>query len=410
MIYLFHRREKSLAVFLYRVKEKKPRMLETLDAIPWSDLQHAYGAANNVPDLIRALASPDYEVYDRALSVLWSNVTHQGTVYSATAYVVPFFCELLEAPTVHNKVRLLHYLTTIAYGASYADVHIREPELREIPEMQQQIAEELRCVQAASDAVSAGYPTYLRLLQSPDPEIRAYAAQTLSRCRSNATAIVPMMQQHLILDEPFLVPASILLSLGLLLPHEAATAQFFQQALRNATDPLIQIAAAIGEAFAMRELTDQAALKVLLQSYELANDTKAHFSKLPFAEGIDCDAYVSSAQRCIGLSVAPFVAPTLIRAVRLSDEWSGLTLVPNLLYFVLGDHKITRDMTVADLSDMQHDALTAIYETEAVWGLGNMWSAVGSFFDPQFPNLGNDSYWDRTDVGAFLSGQNVFRS
>ena len=77
---------------------------------------------------------------------------------------------------------------------------------------------------------------------------------------------------------------------------------------------------------------------------------------------------------------------------------------------MLGDHKITRDMTVADLSDMQHDALTAIYETEAVWGLGNMWSAVGSFFDPQFPNLGNDSYWDRTDVGAFLSGQNVFRS
>ena len=160
----------------------------------------------------------------------------------------------------------------------------------------------------------------------------------------------------------------------------------------------------------MRELTDQAALKVLLQSYELAPDTKAQFNELPFAEGGDCDAYVSSAQRCIGLSVAPFVAPTLIRAVRLSDEWSGLTLVPNLLYFVLGDHKITHDMTVADLSDIQHDALTAIYETDAVWGLGNMYSTVGSFFDPQFPNLSNDSMWSRTDVGAFLSGQNLFHS
>ena len=66
-------------------------------------------------------------------------------------------------------------------------------------------------------------------------------------------------------------------------------------------------------------------------------------------------------------------------------------------------------MTVSDLTDLQRDALTAIYETEALWGLGNMAFAVGSFFDPQFRDL-DFSIWNRNDVGAFLSGQNVFRN
>ncbi|GHO46095.1 hypothetical protein [Ktedonospora formicarum] len=38
-------------------------MLETLDSIPWSDLEHAYGEASNVPDMIRGLVSPEPEIY-----------------------------------------------------------------------------------------------------------------------------------------------------------------------------------------------------------------------------------------------------------------------------------------------------------------------------------------------------------
>ena len=67
-------------------------------------------------------------------------------------------------------------------------------------------------------------------------------------------------------------------------------------------------------------------------------------------------------------------------------------------------------MTVANLSDLQRDALTAIYETEELWGLGNMAFTVGHFFDPQFlaPYL-HYSIWGRDDIGAFLAGQKVFR-
>ncbi len=370
-------------------------------------MEHAYGEASEVPDLIRALASPEQKVYEGALWRLWYTVIHQYTVYSSTAYVVPFFCELLEAPDVQNKAELLYYLATIACGVSYADVHIYEKEHREVSEMQMQFAKELGWVQAARDAVSNGYGTYQRLLSSPNPQIRTHTAYTLSRCQSHATEVVPVMQQHLATEEPLLVRASLLLSLGLLLPQNEETASFFTHILQATKAPLIEVVAAMGCAFAMKEQTSREVLNVLIQSYELPATVKEQFNELPFAD-VDFDASVSTALRCIGLSIAPLVVPTLIRAMRDSNASNGLTLVPNLFYFALEGQKIKRNMTTFDLSKLQRDALTALYETEDLWGLGNMSFAVGSFFDPQFTAF-PFSMWDRNDVRAFLAGQTVFR-
>jgi hypothetical protein len=384
-------------------------MLETLNSISWGELGHAYGEASEVPDLIRALASAKPEVYQGAIGRLWYTVIHQGTVYSSTAYIVPFFCELLEAPEVQNKPELLHYLAAIARGASYRDVHVREKERRETPEMQQEIAKELGWVQAASHAVSDGYATYLRLLSSPDEELRTSAAYTLCRCQSHKAEVVPVMKQRLSGERSPFVRASLLLSLGQLLEKSGETTSFFAHVLQNAEGPLVQIAAAMGWAIAMQEQTSQDALSVLLQGYELSSDVKEQFNSLPFADS-DLDASISLALRCIGLSISSLVIPILLRAVRHSDGWSGLTLVPNLLYFALGEQKITRGMTISDLSDLQRDVLTAIYETEALWTFGNMGFTVGEFFEPKFlRSYSHYSIWHRDDVGAFLAGQTVFR-
>ena len=69
-----------------RKKEKSFPLLETLNSVPWNELEHAYGEASEVPDLIRALASPEQKVYKGALRRLWYTVIHQGNVYSSTAY------------------------------------------------------------------------------------------------------------------------------------------------------------------------------------------------------------------------------------------------------------------------------------------------------------------------------------
>lgn len=60
--------------------------MQGLDDIPWSTLHHAYGTAEDVPELLRQLqtADPDVRNEDSPLWQLFGNIWHQGTVYEAT--------------------------------------------------------------------------------------------------------------------------------------------------------------------------------------------------------------------------------------------------------------------------------------------------------------------------------------
>ena len=100
-------------------------MLEALDTVPWRTLEHAYGEASEVPRLIRDLASSQEEVRQAAQTTLGFTVYHQGTVYSSTAYVVPFFCELLEATQrEEDKFWFLTFFIDIACASSVLDVDV----------------------------------------------------------------------------------------------------------------------------------------------------------------------------------------------------------------------------------------------------------------------------------------------
>src|SRR5215469_17989182 len=98
-------------------------MLEGLDKINWSKLAHAYGTAEDVPVLLRQLASPDAEERESAIYDLHGNIWHQGTIYEATAAAVPFLIELLSVPNPADKHEILVYLSDLANGTSYCDVH-----------------------------------------------------------------------------------------------------------------------------------------------------------------------------------------------------------------------------------------------------------------------------------------------
>lgn len=52
----------------------------------WTELEHAYGEAGDVPELLKAVEGPeDAEAWDE----LWSYLCHQGTVYSASYAALP---------------------------------------------------------------------------------------------------------------------------------------------------------------------------------------------------------------------------------------------------------------------------------------------------------------------------------
>jgi hypothetical protein len=71
------------------------------DTRRWADLQHAYGSASDVPDLLRQLAAlPASSGKDEPWFSLWSALAHQGDVYSASFAAVPHVVRALSiAPT-----------------------------------------------------------------------------------------------------------------------------------------------------------------------------------------------------------------------------------------------------------------------------------------------------------------------
>jgi hypothetical protein len=67
-----------------------------LDSPRWSELRHAYGAASDIPDLLRQLkALPPSENDNEPWFTLWSALAHQGDVYSASFAAVPHVVKAL---------------------------------------------------------------------------------------------------------------------------------------------------------------------------------------------------------------------------------------------------------------------------------------------------------------------------
>jgi hypothetical protein len=104
-------------------------MLERLETIGWASLSHAYGSAQDLPEMIRNLRSPDTETRDQTLDDLFSTIWHQGTVYSASAPAVPFLIALARDRDTPDRPDILYLLRALAEGSSYIEVHERlDPE------------------------------------------------------------------------------------------------------------------------------------------------------------------------------------------------------------------------------------------------------------------------------------------
>jgi hypothetical protein len=153
-----------------------------LDAVAWAKIEHAYGPAVDVPDLIRALVSPDAKIRGGAWYQLHGNLWHQGTIYEATAYAVPFFLQLLKSEKVPGKQEILIYLARLFLGRSYWDVHKDLTSSRQEvakPQFAETLRTELSWVDATKQAIRVGRETYLQLLQGRDIGPRIAAAYLL---------------------------------------------------------------------------------------------------------------------------------------------------------------------------------------------------------------------------------------
>jgi len=180
-----------------------PPSLAGLGAVDWSAFSHAYGPATDVPALLRAFVSDIPDHCDFACELLFQTIWHQGTVYEATAAVLPFLYGLLEADGVRNKGRVGDLIATVADGHSYLECHARTPDMADTwrsilakdgKTLDAELARELRHVAAVKRAVFAKLDELYPYLRDPDPAIRRSVAWAVGCFPEIATRVLPDLQ------------------------------------------------------------------------------------------------------------------------------------------------------------------------------------------------------------------------
>jgi hypothetical protein len=197
-----------------------PPALVGLSAVDWSAVGHAHGRATDVPALLRAAASDDPDHREFAFELLSETIWHQGTVYDATALVVPLLYRLLEENETPDKQAVALLLATMADAQTGED---------------EDLAATRRAVAERLDLL---YP-YLR-----DPEwgVRQAVAVAVGRYPEACARLLPDLEAAY-RDEANL---SVRLALALAIGHspEAAARLLpdLEAALRDAPDQYVRAA------------------------------------------------------------------------------------------------------------------------------------------------------------------------
>ncbi|MER5812774.1 HEAT repeat domain-containing protein [Streptomyces sp. NPDC002033] len=173
--------------------------LDGLDDRPWLSSSHAYGSAEDVPGLLRALTGTDADAAGEALSELYGCVLHQGTVYAASAEAAPFLARIAAAG--HHTSDVLGLLGGMAES---------EDEYGTAPG-------------AVREAVAEQLPLLLPLLRAPEPAVRRTAAWALSHTRA-AETVLPALRARWTREAEPGARAEVLAGLARLDPQGASAA------------------------------------------------------------------------------------------------------------------------------------------------------------------------------------------
>lgn len=87
----------------------EPALL-SLESSRWSELEHAYGRASDIPQLLRQLQDlPGSEGQSEPWFTLWSALAHQGDVYSASFAAVPHVIAALASAPAKADISFFHF-------------------------------------------------------------------------------------------------------------------------------------------------------------------------------------------------------------------------------------------------------------------------------------------------------------
>lgn len=131
-------------------------MEDALNAVAWSELEHNYGNAADIPHHLRLCADQDADSAGHALGEVENLLYHQGGwICSAAPAALPFLVELAAGRAVHHRHEIVELIGWLAREAVAVDPGVVDP--------------------GWQPALDASRPRLLALLEDPDPLVRRKA-------------------------------------------------------------------------------------------------------------------------------------------------------------------------------------------------------------------------------------------
>jgi hypothetical protein len=159
-------------------------VLQGLDDIDWAALGSASGTADELPNMLRAIAAGVEPDAGEAVDELINEVFHQHTVWECTDPAVPFIVELAAEPTVAYRSSLVYLLGSLSYeGVTAVVPHV---------------------------------PRLLPLLDDADDGVRECAAYLVGWHDGHAGLTLPVLARRWADEAVPLVRASVLAAIGAL--------------------------------------------------------------------------------------------------------------------------------------------------------------------------------------------------
>ncbi|HEY9371577.1 PBS lyase, partial [Streptomyces sp.] len=216
-------------------------MLAGIDEVDWASLGHAYGPADDVPALLRGLASDDPDIRETALDGLYGAVHHQGDVYDATLACIPFLLELVADPGVRDRGGIVELLTSI--GGIDLD---GDDELDQLGLDEEEFEDAANYAMAAA-GVAAGAEVFFGLVFDPDPEVRLSAPCALASLHPEPARVLTLLRERLTVETDTQVRLALVEAVGrIALRHESLheeTVDWLALVSRAARAPGLRLAA-----------------------------------------------------------------------------------------------------------------------------------------------------------------------
>lgn len=211
------------------------KMLASLDQIPWSTLEHAYGDAGDVPNLIRALVSSDPNKREWAQEMLEMGPFHQGSIYSCTPFVVHFLMEIVQEHDAHDRPWILQYVSRVLASAL---CFLPGPEtLAQDPEDA-----------IAKQVVSEIHPHVLslfRLLEDSDANVRLSLLRLLVHLKADLPHLDRVLAERLKVETQESIRGAFVFCLSLL-AYSSTVPPMLAMLETTTESPMVRLAAGFG--------------------------------------------------------------------------------------------------------------------------------------------------------------------